>query len=439
MDQALKRKLNFRILSLISAGLFLAHLDRINVGFAAPYMSEDLGLSPAVYGAGASLFFLGYILFELPSNYALHRMGAPRWLGRIMITWGIVACCMAFVVGEHSFYITRVILGAAEAGYVPGALYFLSHWYPAENRTSAVSGTIVAALCAGIFAGPLAGLLIPIDYLGLHGWQWMFLIEGIPPILLGIVFIIFLPRDPAQARWLTEKECSFLVNTITAQKQDLSSHMTRHGFSDIFRSPRVWIYGIMFFFLNLGLWSLVFWMPQLIKERFVGHSALATSLLSTAPYVLGVTICLLVGRTADRTGDRRWHLFILGTLAGTAALCSLYLNTPVASWALLSIGLACSYSFVTVAQPVPATAFRDGALAAGLAIFNSCGQVGGLVGPYMVGLIRQFTGSFTMAIALLASSLIIAGTLPMVFYWAFPRVGRGSESAALRTPQKAVA
>lgn len=426
----IKQLIDRRVLSVMVLGLLFAHLDRTNLGFAAVQMSKDLGFSATVYGLGASAFFLGYALLEIPSNFIMHRVGPAIWLGRIMITWGLVACAMGFVSGEKSFYAVRLLLGIAEAGFVPGMLYYLTSWYLPNQRSTAIGKTVVGAMISGIIGGPLAGLLLPVEWLGIHGWQIMFVLEGLPPIALGIFILVALPNKPADARWLPEQDRLRMQLEIEAKRDEHASHMARHNFAETFTSARAWIYGLAGFFLNIGIWSLVFWTPQVIHTEFSSLSTMSVSLISSVPYVVAVFACLIFGGTSDRTGDRRWHLVGLGLFSGFALVAGIIIGNSILTVTCLVLALAMTNAFVSIIQPTVATAFKEGALASGTALFNSCSQVGGFVGPFVVGYLRDLTGSFTASLSFFAFFLIASGLVPLLFGFAFPSVAEGKSAAA---------
>lgn len=385
----------------------LAFLDRVNVGFAALEMNQALGFGPAVYGLGAGVFFLGYCLFEVPSNLILYRTGARVWIARIMVTWGVTASAMMLVRTPGSFYLLRFLLGVAEAGFFPGIIFYLTHWYPARERARAYSWFLAAIPLSGIVGGPLSGALLGLDgRLGLHGWQWLFLLEGIPSVVVGFLVLALLPERPGDAPWLAADEKAWLERTLAAERAEA---VAAHGGSlrGALASPRLWWLGLVYFLIVAGLYAFSLWLPQLVKAS--GRlSNLEVGAITAVPYLVAAAGMVLVGASSDRSGERHLHLAV-PALAGAAGFVAVaLLRTPAPLVAGLSVAafglLACLGPF----WALPTAFLKERAGAAGIALINSMGALGGFVGPYLLGVVKDRTGSFTPGLLLLAAMVAMA-------------------------------
>jgi ACS family tartrate transporter-like MFS transporter len=385
----------------------LAFLDRVNVGFAALEMNQALGFGPAVYGLGAGMFFLGYCLFEVPSNLVLYRTGARVWIARIMITWGLAACAMMLVRTPWSFYLLRFLLGVAEAGFFPGIIFYLTQWYPARDRAHAYSWFLAAIPISGIVGGPLSGALLGLDgRLGLQGWQWLFLLEGIPSVLVGVLVLVLLPERPADARWLTSEEKASLESTLAAERVDV---VAEHGASlgRALANGRVWWLGTVYFLIVAGLYAFSLWLPQLVKAS--GRlSNFEVGVITAVPYLVAAAGMVLVGRSSDRSGERHLHLALpaLAAAGGFVAVALVRAPAPlVAGLSVAAFGLlACLGPF----WALPTAFLKDEAGAAGIALINSMGALGGFVGPYLLGIVKDRTGSFATGLLLLGAMVAVA-------------------------------
>jgi len=383
----------------------LNFLDRVNVGFAALEMNQDLGFGPAVYGFGAGVFFLGYCLFEVPSNLVLYRAGARLWIARIMITWGLAASAMMLVHQPWSFYLLRFLLGVAEAGFFPGIIFYLTYWYPARERARAYAWFLAAIPICGVVGGPISGALLGLDgVLGLHGWQWLFLLEGIPSVLVGLLVLVLLPDRPRDARWLPEAERRSLDAALEAEGAHAAAG---HGVSlrKTLGNPVVWCLGATYFFLIMGLYGFALWLPQLIKAtgEFTNFEV---GLITAIPYALAAAGMVLVGRRSDRTGERHLHLALpaLAGAVGFIAVTRIGSTGPlVAALSLTAFGVL---GWLGPFWSLPTAFLKEQAAAGGIALINSMGAVGGFVGPYLIGATKQRTGSFTPGLLILALSLV---------------------------------
>jgi ACS family tartrate transporter-like MFS transporter len=375
-------------------------LDRVNVGFAALAMNEDLGFTPEVFGFGAGIFFAGYILFEVPSNLALARFGARIWIARIMISWGLVATAMAFVAGETSFYALRFALGVAEAGFFPGIILYLTYWFPREERARIVSLFMTAVPIATVVGGPLSGAL-----LGLHGL-------GGPAVLLGIVALKFLTDRPKDAHWLTPEERIALERRLEAEAEDTRASGYA-GIGQALTNPRVIELGLLYFCLVIGLYGIGFWMPQVLKT--FGLSNLAIGFLTAVPYLIAAIGMVIAGRHSDATGERIWHVALPLFLSGAAFAWSAHAGPLPLVMLALSLATLGIYAAIVTFWSLPTSILTGTGAAAGLALINSIGNCGGFAGPVIVGQLKGATGDFTAALLFLAGALAVAGALALHF------------------------
>lgn len=388
-----------------------AYLDRINVGFAALQMNEALGFSAAVYGFGAGIFFLSYTAFEIPSNIILARVGARRWIARIMITWGLASAGMMFVRDASSFYTLRFVLGAAEAGFFPGIIYYLTRWVPARERARTVASFMTAVVTAGIIGGPLSGALLSLDGAGgLAGWQWMFLLEGVPATLLGFVVLWLLVETPDQAPWLTPEERSALVSQLELERDEGS--IRARGVGDALSHPWVWLLALVYFVVPVALYAFGFFLPQILKASFSG-TTFQIGLLSAVPYLAGAVGMLVTAKLSDRSGQRRRYVALGAAVTGASLIATAAVDGLLPSMVLLSLamlGLASMFGpFWTLA-----TSFVHGAgAAAGIALINSVGNIGGFVGPYAIGYLRDRTDGFSAGLIAIGVLVVAGGGLSL--------------------------
>ncbi|WJR75086.1 MFS transporter [Bradyrhizobium sp. NP1] len=406
------RKISLRIVPFIMLLYFVAFIDRVNIGFAALTMNKDLGLSPAVFGFGAGIFFWGYFLFEVPSNIILHKIGARIWIARVMITWGVVSAAMAFVQGATSFYVLRFLLGAAEAGFFPGIILYLSYWFPARQRAAVTALFMAAAPLSTVLGSPVSGALLDMDgLLGFKGWQWLFVLEAVPAVLLGFVVLGFLTDRPEQAKWLDSDERDWLVATMNAEnagKAATAGHSVWRGLAD----PRVLALSLVYFGTSAGLYTLGVWAPQIIKQ--FGLSSLQVGFLNALPATAAVIAMVLWARHSDRTGERTWHV-VLACLLSAAGLAFAGLATGVVAvlvaLTLVNIGISSSKPPL---WSMPTLFLSGSAAATGIATINSIGNLGGFVGPAMIGWIKDQTGSFAGGLYFVAALLLVSAILTLV-------------------------
>ena len=406
------RKITLRIVPFIMLLYFVAFIDRVNIGFAALTMNKDLGFSPAVFGLGAGIFFWGYFLFEVPSNIILHKIGARIWIARVMITWGLVSAAMAFVQGVASFYVLRFLLGAAEAGFFPGIILYLSYWFPARQRAAVTALFMAAAPLSTVLGSPVSGALLEMDgLLGLKGWQWLFLTEALPAVLLGFVVLVYMTDRPEQASWLDGDERNWLVSTMSAEsasKAATANHSIWRGLAD----PRVLALSLVYFGTSAGLYTLGVWAPQIIKQ--FGLSPLKVGFLNAVPATVAVIAMVLWARHSDRTGERTWHV----VLACLLAAAGLALAVPAAGVATALVALTFVNIGVSSSKPplwsMPTMFLSGSAAAAGIATINSVGNLGGFVGPAMIGWIKDRTGSFAGGLYFVGLLLLLSAILTLL-------------------------
>ncbi len=388
-------------------------LDRVNVGYAALAMNADLGFTPAIYGTGAGIFFVGYILFEIPSNLALQRFGARIWIARIMISWGLIATAMALVSGETSFYVMRFLLGVAEAGFFPGIILYLTYWFPARERARIVALFMAATPLATMVGGPVSGALLEFNGLfGLKGWQWLFIVEGLPAIVLGVIALRVLDNRPEEASWLSKGERQALSQVLAAEAE--AARTT--GYAELGQAltrPRVLALGLLYFCIVIGFYGISLWMPQVIQTY--GLNPLEIGFLTAIPYFFAAIAMVLWGAHSDRTGERIWHVALPLFLAGAAfawSAATLPLALILVALTLATIG---TYAAIGTFWSLPTSILTGTGAAAGLALINSMGNTGGLVGPPIIGAIKQQTGSFTAALLFLAGALVIGALIALLF------------------------
>ncbi|GHB75741.1 MFS transporter [Streptomyces viridiviolaceus] len=409
-------KVKRRLVPLIALLYLIAYLDRNNVGFAKSAMAADLGFSDAVYGLGAGIFFIGYVLFEVPSNAAMYRFGARRWIARILLTWGVMACAMALVQGEKSFYAIRFLLGVAEAGFFPAVLFYFTLWFPTAQRVAVLGLFVMAQPVANALGSPLSGLLLNLDgALGLQGWQWMYVLEGLPAVIMGVLVPRLLTDRPSQASWLEPEEREWLVETMDAELAAKGVHGGQPFLAGL-KDRRAWIYGGLNFGMVCGIYGLGLWLPTIIGNlgRF---DSTTLGFLVMIPYAVAIPFVYLWSRNADRTGRRALHAVISLITAAAGLLGAAYLLpvSPVLAMVLLTVAAVGIYSAIAPFLSMPSAVFAGAAAAAGLGLVNSLGNVGGFVAPYIVGLIKDTTGSDQVALTFLAGCLAVTGIVGYLY------------------------
>jgi MFS transporter, ACS family, tartrate transporter len=409
-------RVSWRLIPLLFLCYIIAYIDRINVGFAGLQLQKAFGVDSStyyrIYGYGSGLFFIGYFLFEVPSNLILHKIGARVWIARIMIVWGIVSSCMMFIKSPMGFYWMRFLLGAAEAGFFPGVILYLTYWYPAKDRARTVALFSTAATLSGFVNSPISGTLLQLDGIkGLAGWQWLFLIEGIPAVLVGILVLCVLPDGPRKARWLSDYERKTLIEEL--EREERAGSGVKHRLRDAFTSGRVWLLCAIYFLLNVGGYGCEMWLPQIIRS-FSHLAEFQVGLLNGIPYIVATVLMVLNGRHSDKTGERRWHVAVSALAGAIGFIASAYTPNVALSLAALALAFAGVKSMVGPFWALSTASLGGAAAAAGIAWINSVGNLGGFVGPTLVGYIKQATGSYAGAVTVLGCALVILAVLAIV-------------------------
>jgi len=409
LERATMARVTWRLLPFLLLLYIISWLDRVNVGFAKLQMSGDLGFSETAYGIGAGIFFVGYALFEVPSNLLLARFGARLWIARIMITWGLISASMMFVQGTQSFYVMRFLLGVAEAGFLPGIVYYLSQWFPREQRARAVSWFMIGIPLSVVFGGPLSGYLLGFDgQLGLRGWQWLFVIEGLPAVLLGFVVLGFLTDKPADAHWLEPEQRQWLSERIESEHV---AAQARHGISvrAALRHPTVWLLALIMFCCQTGSYGLTFWVPTIVKG-LSGYTNLEVGMFSALPYIAAAAGMVLIGRSSDRSGERFLHVAIPTAIGALGFIATGMLHSPIPAMIALTVAAVGDYGTRGPFWAMPGKFLSGSAAAGAIGLINAMGAVGGVIGPSAVGYLKDLTGSFVGPMFLL-SGILFAGSL----------------------------
>jgi MFS transporter, ACS family, tartrate transporter len=403
------RAISWRLIPFLVLAYFLSYLDRVNLGFAGLTMNAELNFSPTVFSWGAGIFFIGYFLFEVPSNLALEKFGASRWIARIMVSWGIISALMAFVSGVWSFYGVRFLLGVAEAGFFPGIILYLTYWYPAEYRARFLAAFAIAVPVSTVIGAPISGLLLGLDgAMGLKGWQWLFVIEGVPSVLLGIVSWFYLTDRPVNADWLTTEQKAWLSSKLESEiaAKQAAQHLT---LGQALASPKVLTLSLIYFGFVAALYGVQFWLPQIVKA--FGFSNAQTGFVTAVPYLFGTVAMILWARHSDATRERVMHVGAPLLLTAAALGACGYITDPMTTMVVLTvaaIGIFCTFG---VFWTLP-TAWLSGTAAAGaIALINSIGNLAGFAGPYLIGWVKETTGSTTTGLFVLAALPLIGGLL----------------------------
>ena len=402
-------RVTWRLIPLLFICYVAAYLDRVNVGFAKLQMLNDLNFSESIYGLGAGIFFIGYFLFEVPSNLLLHKLGARRWIARILISWGLISGCMMFVQTPTMFYVLRFLLGVAEAGFFPGIILYLTYWYPAARRSQVTSLFMTGIPMAGVIGGPLSGWILTSfnGVSGMAGWKWLFVIEALPSVALGFVVMYFLDDRIADAKWLSADQKRLLQRNIEKE----STQGGDHSALGAFRNAKVWVLCAAYFGFIMGLYGIGFWLPSLIKASGIS-SPTTIGWLVAIPYSAAVVCMILTSRHSDRTGERRWHIAVPALVGAAALVVSTFVpQTPL--WAIVTLTIATMGILTGLAQfwVLPPAFLGGAAAAAGIALINSVGNLAGFVSPFAVGWIKDTTGSTNNGLYVIAASLVVGGAI----------------------------
>ncbi|MFJ8640712.1 MFS transporter [Streptomyces sp. NBC_01693] len=418
--KALYSRIGWRLIPLLFAGYVLAYLDRINIGFAQLQMKDELGFSAAVYGLGAGLYFATYFVFEVPSNLLMKRIGARLTLSRIMILWGVVSIGMLFVQTPTQFYVMRLLLGAFEAGYAPGVMLLLTYWFPDDRRARVMALFLCGSPIAGALGSPVSGWILQgmDEVAGMGGWQWLFLIEGLPSVALGVIFFLVLPDAPAKAKWLTADEQRRVTRDLN---HDRTPGAASQGFANALRDINVYVIALAWFTVVCGIQAVSFWMPLMLKDAGVGTPA-EIGAWASIPFAGATIMMLLLSRHSDTTGERRWHIAI-PCMTGAAALVLLSFAGADLALSLVSLTfLACSvYGAMPILLSVPVQYLAPGARAGGIALINSIGLSGGFVSPFILGWVKTQTGSVNNGLYCMAGLLVIGSVLVLTVIPTGPR------------------
>lgn len=424
MTQALAnptmQKVYRRLVPFLFLLLIVNYIDRVNVGFAALTMNRELGLSSTAFGLGAGVFFVAYALFEVPANAMLSRIGARRWIGIIMIAWGIASCGMAFIHGPTSFYVLRFLVGAAEAGFMPGVIAYLATWFPLRFRSRANAGVVVATALASAIGSPVSGYLLgwADGVMGLSGWRWMFIYEAVPAVLLGVVVFWWLTDTPREATWLSATERDWLAAELDAERRALAA-TERMTLLQVLKLPRVWTLSALFSCFLAALYGVLLWAPQIVKS-LGSLSDIQVGLLGSLPFCCAAVAMVLIARHSDRVDERRLHVAASMAVGGVALLASAYAPNPYLAFVLLCVAAAGIWGSLGVFWSMTSTFLAGPTAALGIAVINTLAQVGGFVGPTSVGFIKDHTGNFSLALAVLAGFALLAALIAWLLHDAAP-------------------
>ncbi|HLK60218.1 MAG TPA: MFS transporter [Chthonomonadaceae bacterium] len=420
-EQNALHKVTVRLIPFLFILYIGAYLDRINLSFAKTSFVKDLHFSDTVFGLGAGIFFLGYFLFEVPSNIIMERTGARIWIARIMITWGIISAAMMFTNSVPVFYLLRFLLGVAEAGFFPGMILYLTYWFPTEERARAISRFMTATPLSGVIGAPLSTWImakmpliarnLPPALAGLRGWQWLFVLEGLPCILLGLVVLLYLTDRPEQAHWLTSEEREALLERLRVDREQKAKkgHFT---LKDAFQHPQVLLLSAIYFALQIGFYGFNSWLPSILKE-FKSLNEFNANMLSMIPYFCAAVCMMVIGLHSDRTGERRMHVVGSCCLSAFGMALAAYMHSPAMAVLAFTVAAMGLWSTLGPFWALP-TAFLSGTAAAGgIAFINSVGNLGGFVGPYTMGALKDKTHSFAVGLLALAGSIFVAGLLSL--------------------------
>jgi MFS transporter, ACS family, tartrate transporter len=425
LESAVVSRLMWRLMPFLFLLYIVAYLDRINVSFAVLQMRGELGLSDRVYGRAAGMFFAGYFFFQLPSNLVLEKFGVRRWISGLMITWGVISCLMVFIRGPVSFYGMRFLLGAAEAGFFPGMILYMKRWFPANARARAVAWFMTANPIAGIVGSPVSGALLGLSGKGLSGWQWMFLMEGIPAILLGVMVFWALSDNPREATWLKGEERAWLLERLALEQQAEAS-LRKENLWQVLVSPRIWMLSIVYFGVSTTMYGVTLWLPSVIRS-LSGLSYFLTGLVSALPFVVTAIVMVLIGMHSDRKAERRWHTAIPAFVGAVALAVAGYGSSTVVVVACIGLGLVFAESMVGPFWAMATSRMAGLSAAAGIAVINSLANLGGYFGPDIIGFFRKASGGFRGGLLAIGATLALSGGIALIV-GRQPNAGRAGKS-----------
>lgn len=427
-DARTYRKVDLRIIPFLFLCYILAYLDRVNVGFAKLQMLDDLSLSEAAFAAGAGIFFIGYFFFEVPSNLLLKRFGARMWIARIMISWGFISACMMFVTDEWSFYLMRFLLGVAEAGFFPGIIFYLTLWYPSSRLSTRTAWFVSAIAVAGVIGNPVSGWIMDSfsGTLGVAGWQWLFLAEGIPSIIVGLCVIYYLDSRIEDARWLNNEEKALLSGNLAKE----AGHKSAHKLIDAFKNEKVWVLCVVYFTLTIGLYGITFWLPTIVNG-FGIKGYFGVGLITAIPYAVAVAGMVILSRHSDKTGERRLH-YVLNMTAGAVGLIlsAVFASTPALAIIFLSAGMLGVIGSIPLFWPIPSAFLAGTAAAAGIGLVNSTGNLGGYIGPNVPIWTKYISSDPSASLYIIAFILMIGAGLVYFFIPEDLKAGAGDSQKA---------
>jgi MFS transporter, ACS family, tartrate transporter len=427
LEKSTMRQVGIRIVPFLMLCYFIAFVDRVNAGFAALQMNKDLGLSASVFGLGGGIFFIAYFLFEVPSNLVLEKVGARLWIARIMITWGLVSAAMALVTGPYSFYVLRFLLGASEAGFFPGVILYLTYWFPARYRARIVAIFMVAIPASSFIGSPISAALLELEGLaGLHGWQWMFILEGFPAVLLGFVTLGVLRNGPNEVRWLTAEQRAWLARRLEAERTTVR-HVQEMSLWQVLFNRYVLAAALVYAGSSGASACLSIWQPQIIKS--FGLTNIQTGFLNALPFGIASIIMVLWGRTSDRSGERVWHTAVPLALTAATLAATLLTDSLAPTIAILCLAVTGTYAIKGPFWALSTGWLSASTAAAGIAQINAIGNLGGFVGTYLLGVIKDATGSYGLGLLPLVV-LTAAGSIVVLV------MGRGQPRAVAAAPAR---
>ena len=412
LESAVVSRLMWRLMPFLFLLYIVAYLDRINVSFAFLQMRGELGLSDRAYGRAAGMFFAGYFFFQLPSNLVLEKFGVRKWISGLMIVWGVISCLMIFIRGPISFYGMRFLLGAAEAGFFPGMILYMKRWFPANARARAVAWFMTANPLAGIVGSPISGALLGLSGKGLSGWQWMFLMEGVPAILLGASVFWALSDSPREASWLKGEEREWLLERLALEQQAESS-LKKENLWQVLISPRIWMLSMVYFGVSTTMYGLTLWLPSVIQS-LSKLSYFVTGIVSALPFVVTAVVMVVVGMLSDRSGERRWHTAIPAFAGAAAVAGAAYGRSAVVVVACIALGMAFAEAMVGPFWAMATSRMAGLSAAAGIAVINSLANLGGYFGPDIIGFFRKLNGGFRGGLLAIGATLALSGTIALI-------------------------
>lgn len=411
LESAVVSRLMWRLMPFLFLLYIVAYLDRINVSFAVLQMRVQLGLTDRAYGRAAGMFFAGYFFFQLPSNLVLEKFGVRRWISGLMVTWGVISSLMIFLRGPVSFYVMRFLLGAAEAGFFPGMILYMKRWFPAHSRARAVAWFMTANPIAGIVGSPISGALLGVHGAGLSGWQWMFLLEGVPAMLLGAAVFWTLADSPQEAVWLQGDERAALLEVLTRERQ--AEGLQTFRLWQVILSPRIWMLSLVYFGVSTTMYGVTLWLPSVISA-LAGLSYFWTGVVAVIPFVVTTVAMVVVGMHSDHSGERRWHTAVPAFVGAAALVTAGYATTPTLVVAGIGLGLVCAESMVGPFWSMATSKMAGLSAAAGIAVINSLANLGGYFGPDIIGFFRTIGGGFRGGLLAIGATLALSGTMAVI-------------------------